>query len=120
MTHHIIAYCDGSADKGYYDLTDWRGKTILELADSRISVAATYKYWDGCTGKAYAVAYRLPNNRGWIVGLAMGHGCLFRGEYLPNPTRSHCDMDTSDAERYAKQVAEYWLERDQADVLGLL
>lgn len=116
MAHHITAYCKGPADNGYYDLTDWNGRTILELNDSRITVAETYRLWDsGITDKSYAVVYRLPNNRGWIVGYSLGAGCLFRGEYLENPTRSHCDMDTSDAERYAKQVAEYWIERDNED-----
>lgn len=112
MTHHITAYCRGSADQGYYDLTDWNGKTILAVSCSRISVV--FAYWNEVWGTPYAITYRLPNNRGWIVGYSLGDGCLFRGEYFA-PSDRILDYDDSDAERYAKAVAEYWIERDAED-----
>lgn len=111
MTHHITAY------EGTNRLIDCRGETILELSPSRIQCVGGYRIpgW----GDTAAMVYKLPNNRGWIVGYSLGEGCLFRGEYLPPQWGGfggkRFQITGEQAAVEARITAEYWIERDAED-----
>ena len=94
--HSITAYTNGPY--GHLTLTTWCGHTML---DCRSTVVETY--WSG----AFVVLFRLTHH-GYIVGYSLGDGMLFRGELL-------IDVSEDEAVRQAKNLANYWAERDAED-----
>ena len=92
----ITAYT--SESHGHLSLKTWCGQTMLVC---RSTVVETY--WSG----AFVVFFRLTSDR-YIVGYSLGDGMLFRGELL-------IDVSDDEAKRQAKNLADYWAERDAED-----
>lgn len=91
---------------GGYTLTGWHGDVKLI---KRCKVVKTYRANEfGDTGEA--IVFKLKGRK-FIVGYTLGNGMLFRGELI------ECsDMEEAEeAEDYAKELANYWLQVDAED-----
>jgi hypothetical protein len=94
-TKDVAAYANANGE-----LTDWHGAVILS---GRPATIKRYRLRDGETE---AVVIRFGNCGRAIAGYSLGEGMLFRGELC---------YANEDAEQTARNVSEYWIDRDAED-----
>jgi hypothetical protein len=85
-------------------LTRGNGKVMLA---TRARIVQTYRYGD-MDARSHAVVFALTHRR-FVVGYALDDdGSLFRGELMSG-------IDGDEADHFARQIAEHWLETDIED-----